>query len=118
MLLSQDQPQVMTSSGTPTDIDISVEDFFQILSELSPLPDYGFRSDNRDFQELFRRLETLESSKHALIREVDELRIKLIVMEGENGSLKQLLRDNKEQVVHHHPSDHNLHAQILDLRNK
>ena len=118
MLLSQDQPQVMTSSGTPTDIDIGVEDFFQILSEPPPLPDYGFRRDNRYFQELFRRLETLESSNQALIREVDELRNRVVVMEGENGSLKQLLRDNKEQAVHLHPSNDNLHAELLDLKNK
>ena len=82
------------------------------------MPDYGFRCDNRDFKELFRRLETLESSNQALIREVDELRNRVLVMEGENGSLKQLLRDNKEQAVHHHPSNDNLHAELLDLKNK
>ena len=118
MLLSQDQPQVTTSSRPPINIDIGVEDFFQILLEPSPLPDYGFRRDNRDFQELFRRLETLESSNQALIREVDELRKIVVVMEGENDSLKQLLRDNKEQVVHHHPSYDNLHTELLDLKNK
>ena len=114
----QDQPHVMTPSGPPTNIDIVVEDFFQILSESSLLPDYGFRCDNRAFQELFRRLETLESSNQALKREVDELRIKVVVMEGENGSLKQLLRDNKDQAVHHHPSNNTLHAELLDLKNK
>jgi len=109
---------VMTPLGPPTNIDIGVKDFFQSLLEPSPLPDYGFRRDNRDFQELFRRLETLESSKQALIREVDELRNRVVVMEGENGSLKQLLRDNKEQAVHHHPSNDTLHAELLDLKNK
>ena len=63
-------------------------------------------------------METLESSNQALIREVDELRNRVVVMEGENGSLKQLLRDNKEKAVHHHPSNDNLHAELLDLKNK
>ena len=84
----QDQPQVTTPSRPPTDIEIGVEDFFQILSEPSPLPNYGFRCDNKAFQELFRRLETLESSNQALKREVDELKNKVVVMEGDNGSLK------------------------------
>lgn len=39
-------------------------------------------------------------------------------MEGENGSLKQLLRDNKDQAVHHHPSNDTLHVELLDLKNK
>ena len=63
-------------------------------------------------------METLESSNQALIREVDELRNRVVVMESENGSLKQLLRNNKEQAVHHHPSNDNLHAELLDFKNK